>query len=88
MSAPASAQTVETLSGLVRKVAGDNGCPQVLTESSRFVDDIGMESIGRLMLLTMIEQEFQVDLEKHMGALVELHTIGDTARFLDSLKAP
>lgn len=86
MSEIALRQTIAKLSDLVRQVASDGACPETLTEASRFADDIGMESIGRLMLMTMIEQEFCVDLERHMSTLIELHTIGDTARFINSLK--
>ncbi|HZP66075.1 MAG TPA: acyl carrier protein [Rudaea sp.] len=74
------------LTALVRQVNVDlpPGCP--ITASTRFVEDIGMGSINRLMLITLVEQEFGVSLEQHMHRLVELHTVGDTARFLATLK--
>jgi acyl carrier protein len=79
-------QDIDTVSALVRRVASDGACPAQLTEATRFVEDVGMESINRLMLMTLLEQEFGINLEQHMSTLVELHTIGATARFIHALR--
>jgi len=86
MNALSYQTAVTRLSELVRQVSSDGSCPDLLTEDSRFVEDAGLESIGRIMLMTMIEQEFSVDLEKHMASLVEMDNIGSTARFIVSLR--
>lgn len=79
-------QDIERMAALVRQVTDEGRCSEPITEATRFVEDVGMESINRLMLMTLIEQEFHVSLEQHMGALIELHTVGDTARFVRSLR--
>jgi acyl carrier protein len=76
-----------TLIDLVRQVCVDLPADRQIAANSRFIDDIGMESINRLMLMTLVEQEFGVSLEAHMGALAEHQTVGDTARFLAALRA-
>jgi acyl carrier protein len=77
---------IARLSELVRQVASDGACPDHITEGTRFVEDVGMESINRLMLMTLVEGEFGVSLEEHLRVLIDLHTVGDTARFIHALK--
>lgn len=79
-------QDIIAVTALVRRVASDGSGPLQMSESTRFVEDVGMESINRLMLMTLLEQELGVNLEQHMSTLVELHTIGDTARFVHALR--
>lgn len=79
-------QDIDRMAALVRQVADEGHCREPITEVTRFVEDVGMESINRLMLMTLIEQEFGVSLEQHMGSLIELHTVGDTVRFVRSLR--
>lgn len=75
------------LVALVRQVAVDLPPGREITGSSRFVEDIGMESVTRLMLMTLVEQEFGIKLEQHLAALVELRTIEETVAFVRSLQA-
>jgi acyl carrier protein len=77
---------VAKLTDLIRQVTVDLPKTGVINENSRFVEDIGMESINRIMLITLVEQEFGVSLEQHMNKLVDLHTVGDIAKFIRALK--
>jgi acyl carrier protein len=77
---------VAKLATLIRQVTVDLPQAKEINENTRFVEDIGMESINRIMLITFVEQEFDVSLEKHMNKLVDLHTVGDTAKFIRALK--
>lgn len=79
-------QDLATLSALVRRVVDEGSCPARLDEATRFVEDAGMESINRLMLMSLMEQEFGISLEQHLTTLVTLHTLGDTARFVHALR--
>lgn len=78
---------VERLAGLIRLAMGDEPPVTVIAAQTRFTEDLGMQSINRLMLLSLLEQECGVSLERHMVQLVELQTVGDTARFVASLTA-
>jgi acyl carrier protein len=80
-------QDMQALTALVRQAAGDGAGPADMHEDTRFVEDIGMESINRLMLMTLVEQHFGLSLEQHMATLVGLNTVGETARFLHGLRS-
>ncbi|GAB2582125.1 hypothetical protein ISP15_16685 [Dyella jejuensis] len=71
-----------TLDSLVRQVVVDLPPDQIISGSSRFIEDIGMESVNRLMLMNLIEQEFEISLEDHMPTLIELHTVQELADFI------
>lgn len=76
---------VEKLAELIRLAMGDEVPVAAIGAHSRFIEDIGMQSINRLMLLSLLEQECGVSLERHMAQLVELETVGDTVRLIASL---
>lgn len=82
-----NAAELPALIGLVQQVAYDLPAGHAIEAGSRFVEDLGLESVNRLMLMTLVEQEFGVSLEQHMPALIELQTVGETARFIGSLRA-
>ncbi len=87
MSAVALHAEFQTVVNLVRQVVVDLPPDQPITASSRFIEDIGMESVNRLMLMTLAEQEFEVSLEEHMPKLIELQTVQEFAAFIGTLKA-
>jgi acyl carrier protein len=78
---------VGKLAGLIQLAMGEEAPIVAINERTRFTEDLGMQSINRLMLLSLLEQECGVSLERHMSQLVELETVGDTARFVASLAA-
>jgi len=86
MNAVASHAQVSKVMELVRQVVVDLPSDRPITAGSRFVEDIGMESVNRLMLMTLAEQEFAVSLEDHMPRLIELQTIEELAVFIGTLK--
>jgi acyl carrier protein len=73
---------VERVSRLVEQVLDSPGT-RPIGEDTRF-DELGMQSINRIMLATLVEQEFGVDLEQRMTAVVQLLTVGELVRFLRS----
>ena len=73
------------IAGLIKLAMGDEVPVEVISEQTRFTEDLGMQSINRLMLLSLLEQECGINLESHMAQLVELETVGDTMRLLDKL---
>jgi acyl carrier protein len=76
---------VEKLAGLIQLAMGDDAPVLAIGAHTRFTEDLGMQSINRLMLLSLLEEEWGVSLEKHVGRLVELETVGDTVRFIATL---
>jgi acyl carrier protein len=73
------------IAGLIQLAMGDEVPAETISEQTRFIEDLGMQSINRLMLLSLLEQECGINLESHMAQLVELETVGDTMRLIDSL---
>jgi acyl carrier protein len=79
--------SLEKLAGLIRLAMGDEAPVTAISAQSRFIEDLGMQSINRLMLLSLLEQECGLSLERHMAQLVELETVGDTMRLIANLTA-
>lgn len=79
--------SLEKLAGLIRLAMGDEVSAPTISAQTRFVEDLGMQSINRLMLLSLLEQEYGLNLESHMAQLVELETVGDTMRLVAGLAA-
>lgn len=86
MNAVAQHAEISKVVALVRQVVVDLPPDRQITAGSRFVEDIGMESVNRLMLMTLAEQEFAVSLEDHMPRLIELQTVEELAVFIGTLK--
>jgi acyl carrier protein len=82
MNTSASKVELSTLVSLVRQVVVDLPSDQVVSGTSRFIEDIGMESVNRLMLMSLVEEEFKVSLEKHMATLIELQTLQELTDFI------
>lgn len=79
--------SLEKLAGLIRLAMGDEVPVAEISAQTRFIEDLGMQSINRLMLLSLLEQECGVNLESHMAKLIELETVGDTMHLVASLSA-
>lgn len=71
---------------LIRQVTSYAPYPGEILASTRYVEDLAMESMNQVMLVTLVEQEFGVDLESQMQSLVEQKTVGDTVAFVVALK--
>lgn len=78
--------TMERLAQIVNRVMSSPRAPEV-RESSRFVEDLGFSSVNAIMLVALIEQEFDIDLEKHMAQLMQIQTVGGAADFISSVTA-
>lgn len=51
---------------------------------TRFVEDLGLDSLTLVALVFICEEEFQVSMVDQGEELAKLHTVGDTLRFLAS----
>lgn len=50
-------------------------------ESSRFVDDLGAESVQSIELIAAFEEEFETELDE--GAALAVKSVGDAVKFID-----
>jgi acyl carrier protein len=58
--------------------------PKVVTPESRFVEDLGADSLDTVELVMAAEEEFEVTISDDVAAT--LRTVGDLVRWLE--KAP
>jgi acyl carrier protein len=56
-----------------------------ITENSRFVQDLGAESVQSIELVAAFEEEFNVEMNEDEALAVK--TVGDAAKFMDQILA-
>jgi acyl carrier protein len=54
-----------------------------ITENSKFVDDLGAESVQSIELVAAFEEEF--DIEMNEDEALGVKTVGDAVRFIDAI---
>ena len=52
-----------------------------VTEKSRFVEDLGAESIQSIELVAAFEEEFNIDMDEE--AALQVKNVGDAVRFIE-----
>jgi acyl carrier protein len=57
--------------------------PAKVSESSRFVQDLGAESVQSVELVAAFEEEFELEFDEEEALAVK--TVGDAVKFVDSL---
>lgn len=55
-----------------------------ITESSRFIEDLGFNSYDFVSMLGELEDEFGVTVDE--TEILEIHTVGEAVRYLTELK--
>jgi acyl carrier protein len=55
-----------------------------IDETSRFVDDLGAESIQSIELVAAFEEEFDIEMDEDQALAVK--TVGDAAGFIDKIR--
>ncbi|MDE6020488.1 MAG: acyl carrier protein [Ruminococcus sp.] len=58
--------------------------PEEITENSRFMEDLNMNSYDFMCLLGDLEAEFDVTVDE--SEILEIHTIGEAIVYLENLK--
>ena len=53
-------------------------------ENSRFVKDLGAESVQSIELVAAYEEEFGIEMDEDQALAVK--SVGDAARFIDSIR--
>lgn len=53
-----------------------------ISETSRFVEDLGAESVQSIELIAAFEEEFEIEMEE--DAALGVKNVADAARFLDA----
>ncbi len=54
-----------------------------ITESSRFVEDLGAESVQSIELVATFEEEFGIEMDENEALAVK--TVGDAVKFIDNI---
>ena len=55
-----------------------------IQESSRFVEDLGAESVQSIELVAAYEEEFGIEMDEDQALAVK--SVGDAVRFIDSIR--
>jgi acyl carrier protein len=74
--------TLETLYGVI---AGVKPPEKPLTPETRFVDDLGLDSLTVMELVAEVEDTFDINLP--INLLPEIHTVGELAATIDRLRS-
>lgn len=53
-----------------------------VTDNSRFVEDLGAESIQSIELVAAFEEEFDIDMDEE--AALQVKSVGDAVKFIES----
>lgn len=56
-----------------------------ITKDSRFIEDLGFGSYDFLAMAGDLEDEFDIEVEGH--DILEIRTVGDALRYIESLSA-
>lgn len=59
--------------------------PEEITESSRFIEDLGMNSYDFMCLLGDIETEFGIAVEE--SEIVKIQTVGEAIAYFETLNS-
>lgn len=74
--------TLETLTGVIRRVKRTDA---PIGPDTKFVDDLGFDSLSVMELVAEVEDEFDINLP--INLLPEIHTVADLARAIDRLRS-
>lgn len=58
--------------------------PEVITENSKFADDLGFNSFDFMSFLGEVEEKFGIQVKEE--EILELSTVGDAINYIDKLK--
>jgi len=73
--------TIERIKKVTAELLGaDEGS---ISEDSRFVEDLGAESIQSIELVAAFEEEFDIEMDEDQALAVK--TVGDAAVFIDKV---
>src|SRR5690606_40323111 len=75
------AMTVETLVGVIRRVKPTEAA---IGPETRFVDDLGFDSLTVMELVAEVEDEFDINLP--INLLPEIHTVAELAGTIERLR--
>jgi acyl carrier protein len=73
--------TIDRLYGIIARV---KEVPAPLTPDTRFVDDLGFDSLSVMELVAEVEDEFDINLP--INLLPSIHTIAELAETVDRLR--
>ncbi|VEL98347.1 acyl carrier protein [Alteromonas sp. 76-1] len=78
-------KTLDKMIELVSKVSSESEYEEELSGDVRFVEDLGLNSINVIMLVTLMEQEFNLSLTSRLEALLGCPSINSVTEYIDGL---
>lgn len=78
------APDIDTMSALIRQVRGDVPLPGPVTAASRFMADLGLDSLQVVGLVFLWEQQYGVSMSGQEELLANLQTVGQA---MDAIRA-
>jgi acyl carrier protein len=79
--------TVENMSELIRQVRGDAPLPGPVTAGSRFMADLGLDSLQVVGLVFLWEKQYGVAMSEQEELLAGLQTVGQAVEAIRSLQS-
>lgn len=58
--------------------------PEIITEDSRFIEDLGFNSYDFISMLGEIEENYSVTVDEEK--ITDIHTVGEAIEYIESLK--
>lgn len=55
--------------------------PEEVTDTARFIEDLGADSLDLTELLMALEEEYQIDIDDEAN---EIQTVGDAVKYIES----
>lgn len=74
------------LTDLIDRVSVDDFAQGDIKSEQRFLEDLKFDSVKSIMLATLIESEFGLDLKKDMAELMKVKTVGEACQFIADKK--
>jgi acyl carrier protein len=81
-----NAASIENMSELIRQIRGDASLPGPITAGSRFMADLGLDSLQVIGLVFLWEQHYGVAMSEHEELLASLDTVGQAVAAIRALQ--
>ncbi|MFT5162104.1 MAG: acyl carrier protein [Alteromonadaceae bacterium] len=75
-----------TLTEIIKQVMPEESQSITVVSSSRFVEDLAFDSLKSIMLATLVDDAFGLDLNANMGELLNLATVEEACQFINCIK--
>jgi acyl carrier protein len=82
-----TAVTIAAMTELIQQIRGQQPLPGVITHETRFMADLGLDSMQVIGLAFLWEQTFGVSISEQEDLLARLETVGQAIDAIRSMQA-